>query len=178
MTGGRVVVLGATGRNFAACMSGGIAYVWDPGEALLANCNLGMVELEKVEADDDMVELRNLIEKHRDYTGSAIAIEILSRWERSIPHFVKVMPTDYKRVLDEKKVRGLHPDHGQGCTSSVSTWSEKGGQTARAQRPKSRSVSATQAAPATGSTHRKVPDCPKCPKVAGALWLPVQCGLL
>jgi glutamate synthase domain-containing protein 3 len=110
MTGGRVVILGPTGRNFAAGMSGGIAYVWDPGEALLANCNLGMVELEKVEADDDIVELRNLIEKHRDYTGSAIAIEILSRWERSISHFVKVMPTDYKRVLEEKKVRGLHPE--------------------------------------------------------------------
>ncbi len=110
MTGGRVVILGPTGRNFAAGMSGGIAYVWDPGEALLANCNLGMVELEKVEADEDVVELRNLIEKHRDYTGSAIAVEILSRWERSLPHFVKVMPTDYKRVLEEQKVRVLHPE--------------------------------------------------------------------
>jgi glutamate synthase (NADPH/NADH) large chain len=107
MTGGRVVILGPTGRNFAAGMSGGIAYVWDPGEALLANCNLGMVELEKVEADEDLVELRNLIEKHRDYTGSAIAIEILSRWERSVPNFVKVMPTDYKRVLEEQKVAQL-----------------------------------------------------------------------
>ena len=71
MTGGRVVILGPTGRNFAAGMSGGIAYVWDPHDAFLANCNLGMVELEKVETDEDAAELRELIEKHRDYTGSS-----------------------------------------------------------------------------------------------------------
>ncbi|HEX3599370.1 MAG TPA: glutamate synthase-related protein [Lacipirellulaceae bacterium] len=105
MTGGRVVILGPTGRNFAAGMSGGMAYVWNPNDTLLANCNLGMVELEKVEADEDVVELRNLIEKHRDYTGSAIASEILGRWEKSLPRFTKVMPTDYKRVLEEKKIR-------------------------------------------------------------------------
>jgi glutamate synthase domain-containing protein 3 len=69
-----------------------------------------MIELEKVEADEDVVELRNLIEKHRDYTGSAIADEILSRWQNSLPRFAKVMPTDYKRVLEEKKVRVIHPE--------------------------------------------------------------------
>jgi glutamate synthase domain-containing protein 3 len=91
-------------------MSGGVAYVWNPNDTLLANCNLGMVELEKVEADEDVVELRNLIEKHRDYTGSAIASEILGRWEKSLPHFTKVMPTDYKRVLEEKKIRTHQPE--------------------------------------------------------------------
>ena len=66
MTGGRVVILGPTGRNFAAGMSGGIAYIWDPHDRFLANCNLGMVELEKVVADEDAAELRELIEKHRE----------------------------------------------------------------------------------------------------------------
>src|SRR6185436_8857488 len=72
MTGGRVVILGPTGRNFAAGMSGGIAYVWDPHDAFLLNCNMGMVEHEKVAHDDDANELRSLIEKHRNLTGSTI----------------------------------------------------------------------------------------------------------
>ena len=103
MTGGRVVILGPTGRNFAAGMSGGIAYVWDPHDAFLVNCNLGMVELEKVEADEDAAELRELIEKHRDLTGSTVAADVLARWDEVLPQFVKVMPTDYKRVLEEQK---------------------------------------------------------------------------
>ena len=110
MTGGRVVILGPTGRNFAAGMSGGIAYVWDPNDAFLANCNLGMVELEKVESSDDIEELRGLIEKHRDYTGSGVAADALSRWDEVLPQFVKVMPTDYKRVLEEQKVRATRPE--------------------------------------------------------------------
>jgi glutamate synthase (NADPH/NADH) large chain len=103
MTGGRVVILGPTGRNFAAGMSGGIAYVWDPHDALLLNCNMGMVEHEKVENGDDANELRTLIERHRDLTGSAIAADLLKRWDESVHQFIKVMPTDYKRVLEEKK---------------------------------------------------------------------------
>jgi glutamate synthase (NADPH/NADH) large chain len=103
MTGGRVVILGPTGRNFAAGMSGGVAYVWDPHEAFLLNCNMGMVELEKVVSDDDMVELRTLVEKHRDYTGSTVASDLLARWSKTLPQFVKVMPTDYKRVVQEQK---------------------------------------------------------------------------
>ena len=109
MTGGRVVVLGPTGRNFAAGMSGGIAYVWDPREiwdareAFLANCNLGMVELEKVETEEDITELRELVEKHRDNTGSTVAADVIARWDEVLPQFVKVMPTDYKRVLQEAK---------------------------------------------------------------------------
>jgi glutamate synthase (NADPH/NADH) large chain len=110
MTGGRVVILGPTGRNFAAGMSGGVAYVWDPGDVLLGNCNLGMVELEKVENDEDAGELRALIEKHRAYTGSTIATELLERWDEVLPQFAKVMPTDYKRVLEEQKIRMLHPE--------------------------------------------------------------------
>jgi glutamate synthase (NADPH/NADH) large chain len=110
MTGGRVVILGPTGRNFAAGMSGGVAYVWDPSDAILGNCNLGMVELEKVEADEDVAELHGLIERHRDLTDSAIATEILNRWEDSLPKFAKVMPTDYKRVLEEKKIRLPRPE--------------------------------------------------------------------
>jgi glutamate synthase (NADPH/NADH) large chain len=103
MTGGRTVILGPTGRNFAAGMSGGIAYVWDPNDEFLANCNLGMVELEAVEAEEDVAELRELIEKHERFTQSAIAADVLARWGEVLSQFVKVMPIDYKRVLAEQK---------------------------------------------------------------------------
>ncbi|TWU30267.1 glutamate synthase-related protein [Bythopirellula polymerisocia] len=103
MTGGRVVILGPTGRNFAAGMSGGIAYIWDPNDNLLANCNLGMVALEKVDDEDDVDELKQLIEMHQNYTGSAVAADILDRWDERLLQFVKVMPIDYKRVLQEQK---------------------------------------------------------------------------
>jgi len=109
MTGGRAVILGPTGRNFAAGMSGGIAYIWDPHERFLANCNLGMVELEKVRAGEDVAELRDLIEKHRDYTGSTVAEKILVDWDECLPQFVKVMPTDYKRVLEERRKKAVMP---------------------------------------------------------------------
>jgi len=105
MTGGRVVILGPTGRNFAAGMSGGIAYVWDPKDQFLVNCNLGMVGLEKVETEDDIAELKQLIELHQNYTDSDIAAEILDRWDETLSQFVKVMPTDYKRVLEEMKTK-------------------------------------------------------------------------
>ncbi|MFO1094406.1 MAG: glutamate synthase large subunit [Planctomycetaceae bacterium] len=103
MTGGRVVVLGPTGRNFAAGMSGGVAYVWDPYNRLLANCNLEMVELERVEEIDDVAELKELIGRHQIYTGSTVAREILDRWDECLPQFMKVMPQDYKRALSELK---------------------------------------------------------------------------
>ncbi len=100
MTGGRVVVLGLTGRNFAAGMSGGIAYVWDIDGKFDTRCNLGMVELERIETDAESAELRNLIELHYHYTGSSVAKHILDDFETYVPNqFVKVMPTDYKRVL-------------------------------------------------------------------------------
>jgi glutamate synthase (NADPH/NADH) large chain len=103
MTGGRAVILGPTGLNFAAGMSGGIAYVWDANRDFAAKCNTGTVDLEAVEEDEDIVELREMIELHKEYTGSTVAARILDEWPMSIRQFVKVMPTDYKRVLTERK---------------------------------------------------------------------------
>jgi glutamate synthase (NADPH/NADH) large chain len=103
MTGGRAVILGPTGRNFAAGMSGGIAYVWDPEQDFSAKCNTGTVDLEPVAEDEDIVELREMLELHREYTGSPVAARILDEWPTSLKQFVKVMPTDYKRVLAERK---------------------------------------------------------------------------
>ena len=102
MTGGRVVVLGPTGRNFAAGMSGGIAYIYDPQQRFAQNCNPGMVELE-TPTEADAEELRELVERHRHYTGSALAEGLLADWPRHLAQFVKVMPTDYKRVLAEQQ---------------------------------------------------------------------------
>jgi glutamate synthase domain-containing protein 3 len=103
MTGGRVVVLGPTGRNFAAGMSGGVAYIWDPENEFAPNCNMEMVELEKVEEAEDIAELQLLIEEHVERTGSTVAREVLDNWSGTLGQFVKVMPTDYKRVLLERK---------------------------------------------------------------------------
>ena len=104
MTGGRVVILGPTGRNFAAGMSGGIAYVYDDAGQLPKLCNMEMVELEKVEDPEDLSSLRGLIQKHFDYTGSTRAKTILDDFEKEVRWFVKVMPTDYRRVLESRKL--------------------------------------------------------------------------
>ncbi len=96
MTGGRVVVLGRVGRNFAAGMSGGIAYVWDPDGRLEAQCNPAGIALEPV---DDPDWLRGLIERHRVLTGSARAAEILATWGTSLGQFRMVMPVEYRRAL-------------------------------------------------------------------------------
>jgi len=103
MTGGTVVVLGATGRNFAAGMSGGVAYVLDEHGAFPARCNMGMVGLEAPSAPDAL-ELRALIEEHLQRTGSPVAQRVLDSWEQLLAAraFVKVMPHDYKRVLRER----------------------------------------------------------------------------
>ncbi len=98
MTGGRVVVLGATGRNFAAGMSGGIAYVHDPDDRFPALVNYEMVELEPLD-DDDREFLRATVERHRELTGSDVADRLLNQWESEVSSFRKVMPQDYKRVL-------------------------------------------------------------------------------
>jgi glutamate synthase domain-containing protein 3 len=98
MTGGKVAILGPTGRNFAAGMSGGIAYVYDPSGVLPDNLNAEMVELESLD-DDDVEWLRDMLVAHVDATDSAPAQRILATWEVELPHFVKVMPRDYKRVL-------------------------------------------------------------------------------
>ena len=101
MTGGRVVVLGPTGRNFAAGMSGGIAYVYDFDHRFAGRCNTELVDLEPV-ADDDEEELRALIAEHAQRTGSLVARNILAQWERARERFVKVMPRDYKRALEQQ----------------------------------------------------------------------------
>jgi len=103
MTGGRVAILGPTGRNFAAGMSGGVAYVLADMETFRIQCNLGTVELESLEDDADIAELHAMISKHAELTQSVVASAILSDWPVSIHRFVKVMPTDYKRVLNEMK---------------------------------------------------------------------------
>ncbi|QDU96654.1 glutamate synthase large subunit [Lignipirellula cremea] len=103
MTGGRVVILGPTGRNFAAGMSGGIAYVWDKDGEFNLRCNLGMVEMEKVVDEEDVAELLDMIKRHQQNTGSTVAEQLLSRWPKVLSEFVKVMPIDYKRVLLERK---------------------------------------------------------------------------
>jgi len=131
MTGGIVVVLGNTGRNFAAGMSGGIAYVIDENNDFKDRCNLAMVDLEPIPEEDEALEvldhqggdlethgkvdiradmtrydalrLRHLIEKHLKYTGSSVAQMILDHWDDYLPKFVKVMPVDYRRALEEMK---------------------------------------------------------------------------
>ncbi len=102
MTGGRVVVLGRTGRNFAAGMSGGVAYVYDVDHRFATRCNTELVDLEPV-TDDDDEELRGMIAEHGQRTGSLVARNILAQWERgSRDRFVKVMPRDYKRALAQQ----------------------------------------------------------------------------
>ncbi len=98
MTGGRVVVLGPTGRNFAAGMSGGIAYVLDPDATFAARCNVELVELEALEAED-VETVRALVEEHLELSGSQLAERLLEEWELVLPLFVKVMPRDYKAAL-------------------------------------------------------------------------------
>ena len=101
MTAGCVVVLGETGRNFGAGMSGGIAYVWDQHGDFSSKCNMSTFELEPLESQSDIQELKQLIKNHQEYTGSTVAKSILSNWEEEISRFMKVMPVDYKRVLLE-----------------------------------------------------------------------------
>ncbi|MCE9615305.1 MAG: glutamate synthase large subunit [Lentisphaerae bacterium] len=101
MTGGRVVILGPTGRNFAAGMSGGIAYVWDPEAQFPKHCNDLTVDLDPLD-EKDMLELKAIVEEHRASTGSTVAEHILGDWCRAVKQFVKVMPIDYKRVLSER----------------------------------------------------------------------------
>jgi len=114
MTGGRAVILGPTGRNFAAGMSGGIAYVWDPGGALPSRCNLELVELGPVDSPEDRDELRWLLERHRRFTGSRVARRILAAWEWDVASFVKVIPTDYRRALEAEAARAAEQGASRG----------------------------------------------------------------
>jgi glutamate synthase (ferredoxin) len=103
MTGGRVVVLGKTGRNFAAGMSGGIAYILDEAGDFRVRCNLGMVGLEPLVSEEDVDEVKDLITRHLRYTNSKVAERVLIHWEELQSKFVKVVPTDYKRALAAMK---------------------------------------------------------------------------
>ena len=100
MTGGRVVILGSTGRNFAAGMSGGIAYVLDLPQNFKDKVNMEMVELDTVSDPHEIAELRTLIEDHHHWTGSKVAERVLQNFNTLLPRFVRVMPCDYKAVLD------------------------------------------------------------------------------
>ncbi|WP_353259159.1 glutamate synthase large subunit [Prochlorothrix hollandica] len=103
MTGGKVVVLGKTGRNFAAGMSGGVAYVLDQSGDFANHCNTEMSDLESLTDPEEIADLRQLVQNHADYTGSPRAQEVLAQWDTLLPQFVKVMPRDYKRVLEAIK---------------------------------------------------------------------------
>ena len=107
MTGGRVVVLGETGRNFAAGMSGGVAYVWDKNHNFDYFCNMDMVEINLVEDSNYRKELHELIRQHYLYTGSKLARTMLDDWNRYVEDFIQVVPIEYKRVLQEEQVRKL-----------------------------------------------------------------------
>ena len=101
MTSGRVVILGETGRNFAAGMSGGIAYVYDVSGKFHINCNQEMVDLDPLD-NESAAELKEMITEHLQHTHSAVARFILDDFENQLKHFVKVFPKDYKRVLYAK----------------------------------------------------------------------------
>ncbi|CAL9116276.1 unnamed protein product [Musa textilis] len=105
MTGGIVVILGKTGRNFAAGMSGGIAYVFDVDGMFHTRCNLELVDLEKVEDEEDITALRMMIQQHQRHTSSVLAREVLCNFGALLPKFVKVFPRDYKRVLQKFKIK-------------------------------------------------------------------------
>ena len=98
MTGGKVVILGETGRNFGAGMSGGVAFVFDPNSTFEANLNTELVDIEALEGDE-FAWLKDAVTRHRDQTGSEVAERILADWSQQVNHFVKVMPRDYKKVL-------------------------------------------------------------------------------
>ena len=104
MTGGKAVILGPTGRNFGAGMSGGIAYIFDDEGDFEKKCNNETFELEPL-LEEDLSDLKGLILKHNKYTESTVAENILKNWENASKKFVKVMPTDYKRVLNEMKIK-------------------------------------------------------------------------
>jgi glutamate synthase (NADPH/NADH) large chain len=103
MTGGRVVVIGGTGRNFGAGMSGGVAYVLDVDGQFASRCNMEMIGLEALDEPEDLDLVRGLLERHVEYTGSTVAAGLLSDWATSATRFVKVMPKEYRRVLDERR---------------------------------------------------------------------------
>ena len=113
MTGGRVVILGPVGKNFAAGMSGGVAYVLDEENHLYRNLNRQLVRMENLDTKTDRMELKEILEKHVLYTGSGKGKEILEHFSEYIPHFKKIIPTDYKEILKliaRSEERGADPE--------------------------------------------------------------------
>jgi len=107
MTGGRIVVLGETGRNFAAGMSGGVAYVWNKKGDFDFYCNMEMVELSLIEDNITRKELYELISKHHQYTGSQLAWKMIGQWDKYVEEFIKIVPIEYKKVLQEEQMKKL-----------------------------------------------------------------------
>ena len=107
MTGGRVVVLGETGSNFAAGMSGGIAYVWNKNQNFDYFCNMEMVELNLLDESSSRNELRDLIHRHWTYTDSPLARKMLDNWQHYADQFIQVIPIEYKKVIQDEKDRIL-----------------------------------------------------------------------
>jgi len=108
MTGGRTVVLGTTGRNFAAGMSGGVAYVLDEADNFDFFCNMEMVELSLIEDSTDSKELKGFISNHFKYTKSQLAKKILDNWSDYVDKFKKIVPIEYKKVLQEEKIEAIN----------------------------------------------------------------------
>ncbi len=119
MTGGVVVVIGPTGNNFAAGMSGGIAYVFDETQLFDTRCNLDMVDVESVWTEEDKLQLRTLLKEHLHYTGSKRVEMILENWEELLPLFVKVMPIDYRMVLERMRLEQNLEDDTVSATEEV-----------------------------------------------------------
>lgn len=119
MTGGKVVILGKTGRNFAAGMSGGVAYVLDEAGDFSTRCNREMVDLENLEDPEEIREIHEMITKHRQYTESKRAELVLASWESMSRKFVKVMPRDYKRVLQHIQNALAHGLSGDDALSAA-----------------------------------------------------------
>jgi glutamate synthase domain-containing protein 3 len=105
MTGGRAVIIGKTGRNFGAGMSGGIAFVLDEDGTFASHCNMEMVGIEALEEHEDLDLVQGLLERHLEYTGSTVAERILRDWPAVATKFVKVMPLEYRRVLNEASLK-------------------------------------------------------------------------
>jgi len=122
MTGGVVVVLGKTGRNFAAGMSGGVAFVLNLDQKFERRCNTSMVALEAVEDEADVALLKKLISRHARYTGSARARRVLANWDAMLPKFVRVMPTEYRKALEARereRLTEVKSDGGNGRSTRV-----------------------------------------------------------
>jgi glutamate synthase domain-containing protein 3 len=126
MTAGTVIVLGSTGVNFAAGMSGGVAYVLDENQLFDTRCNLEIVDVEQLVASEDHDRLHHYIRRHAELTGSELARTILSEWEEFLPHFVKVMPLEYRRVMEEASEA-----HERGAEEAASTESISAAESSR-----------------------------------------------